>query len=671
MMIKRIALFFIGLSIFFSSCRPYAEDQLADISIDIRDATYQRIYDFQDRQMVDSLYSFLRDRNPTYRYVAAMAFASIKDTAGIDSLQLLLKDGVDEVRAAAAYALGQIGDPAAAPLLMQAFESYDTAGVFAKSNRAILEAIGKCGDEDHLRLVSTITTYLPTDTLLLEGQAWSLYRFALRDMIEERGTERMATIAGDPKYPVSARFIAANYLFRAANITIDSLTAAPLVETISSEPDARIRMALAVALGKAGTRNAIDTLLQLYDKENDYRVRCNILRAFSNFEYVDVQAKVIQALKDPNPHVKMRAAQYFVENGAAEDATYYWRMAKDSLPSNIQLELYRAANRHLPYYYVDFRNAINAELRRRFRQAVSPYEKAGALRALAEFGWNMRFIKNEGFKAEQHPVIRTTSVQALNQISRIPNYRTFFGEGYRQMNRELAYAFREAIESGDPGMMAEAGNAMVNDERRFGRYLDSLTFIDRAMEKLELPKEIETYNALQNARAFLNQEAPPNPQKPGYNHPIDWEVLTESAIEPRAILRTSKGNITVRLLPQIAPGSVANFIQLARDDYYDGKNFHRVVPNFVIQGGCPRGDGYGSLNYSIRSELPYLHYDQAGYVGMASAGNHTEGVQFFITHSPTPHLDGNYTIFGRVVEDDLAIVHQIQVGDLIEDIVIQ
>ncbi|NRB62159.1 MAG: peptidylprolyl isomerase [Saprospiraceae bacterium] len=123
-------------------------------------------------------------------------------------------------------------------------------------------------------------------------------------------------------------------------------------------------------------------------------------------------------------------------------------------------------------------------------------------------------------------------------------------------------------------------------------------------------------------------------------------------------------------MPEQAPGSVANFISLAVDNFFNDKPFHRVVPNFVIQGGCPRGDGYGGLNYSIRSELADLYYDQAGYVGMASAGNHTEGTQFFITHSPTPHLDGNYTIFARVI-DGLSNVYAIEIGDTIERIEIQ
>jgi cyclophilin family peptidyl-prolyl cis-trans isomerase len=112
---------------------------------------------------------------------------------------------------------------------------------------------------------------------------------------------------------------------------------------------------------------------------------------------------------------------------------------------------------------------------------------------------------------------------------------------------------------------------------------------------------------------------------------------------------------------------VANFLELIESGYYTGKNFHRVVPNFVIQGGCNRGDGYGTLEYTIRSELPYLHYDREGMVGMASAGNHTESQQFFITHSPTPHLDGNYTLFARVVSG-MDVVHQTRLGDIIEEV---
>ena len=118
-----------------------------------------------------------------------------------------------------------------------------------------------------------------------------------------------------------------------------------------------------------------------------------------------------------------------------------------------------------------------------------------------------------------------------------------------------------------------------------------------------------------------------------------------------------------------SPGSVSAILKLINDGYYDGKAFHRVVPNFVAQGGCPRGDGWGSMDYTIRSEFTSRGY-QTGTVGLASAGKDTESCQWFITHSPTPHLDGRYSIIAEVV-DGMDVVHQLEVGDLIESMQLQ
>ena len=104
-------------------------------------------------------------------------------------------------------------------------------------------------------------------------------------------------------------------------------------------------------------------------------------------------------------------------------------------------------------------------------------------------------------------------------------------------------------------------------------------------------------------------------------------------------------------------------------NYFDNKPIHRVVPNFVIQTGCHRGDGWGSEDYSIRSEFSLRRY-KTGSVGMASAGKDTEGTQWFITYSPTPHLDGRYSIFAEVVEG-LGVLEYLQVGDNINDVIIE
>jgi cyclophilin family peptidyl-prolyl cis-trans isomerase/HEAT repeat protein len=139
--------------------------------------------------------------------------------------------------------------------------------------------------------------------------------------------------------------------------------------------------------------------------------------------------------------------------------------------------------------------------------------------------------------------------------------------------------------------------------------------------------------------------------------------------QTKAIVKTEKGSFTIDLLPEDAPLTVDNFISLARKGYYNGLVVHRVVPNFVIQDGDPRGDGMGGPGTNIRCEINTVPYDR-GAVGMALSGKDTGGSQWFVTHSPQPHLDGGYTVFGRVPESDMAVVDSIARGDKIISITI-
>ena len=132
----------------------------------------------------------------------------------------------------------------------------------------------------------------------------------------------------------------------------------------------------------------------------------------------------------------------------------------------------------------------------------------------------------------------------------------------------------------------------------------------------------------------------------------------------KAVLTTEKGTFAIDLLPDDAPLTVDNFIKLARANYFNGLEVHRVVPNFVMQDGDPRGDGNGGPGWSIRCEINMVPYDR-GAVGMALSGKDTGGSQWFVTHSPQPHLDGGYTVFGRVNESDMKVVDNIVRGDKI------
>ena len=147
------------------------------------------------------------------------------------------------------------------------------------------------------------------------------------------------------------------------------------------------------------------------------------------------------------------------------------------------------------------------------------------------------------------------------------------------------------------------------------------------------------------------------------------KAFADTTANPTALIQTSRGVIEIELLFDAAPLTVLNFIDLVNQGFYNGLIFHRVVPNFVIQGGCPRGDGWGGPPYFIRCEYSDLPYER-GTVGIATSGRDTGGSQFFITHSPQPHLDGRYTVFGQVISG-MDVVDQIVVGDLIQNIVIR
>lgn len=136
----------------------------------------------------------------------------------------------------------------------------------------------------------------------------------------------------------------------------------------------------------------------------------------------------------------------------------------------------------------------------------------------------------------------------------------------------------------------------------------------------------------------------------------------------RAILETEKGTIHIDFFDEAAPNTVKNFVDLSQKGFYDGLTFHRVIPDFMIQGGCPNGDGRGGPGYNIKCEInPNKHL--AGSLSMAHAGRDTGGSQFFICHSPQAHLDGVHTVFGRT--SDMDVVNAIQKGDKILSVKIE
>ena len=153
-----------------------------------------------------------------------------------------------------------------------------------------------------------------------------------------------------------------------------------------------------------------------------------------------------------------------------------------------------------------------------------------------------------------------------------------------------------------------------------------------------------------------------------WDNPPDMQIDTDKNI--RVTIQTNRGDIKLSLYPQLAPKTVNNFVFLAGEGFYNGVIFHRVINNFMIQGGDPTGTGRGGPGYRFEDEFkgnPLKH--EKGSISMANAGPGTNGSQFFITHSPQPHLDGAHTVFGKVIEGQ-EVVDQIRQGDTMEKVTV-
>ncbi len=672
---KVITFFLIGLA----ACVPpeFGKKSGSNVAIDLGDSKVQQIFHLRDRQTptaVDSLLHYLSDNNPTYRYLAAMAFGSTREVRAVDSLGQLLKDNSAEVRRAAAFALGQIGSSRAEPFLIQAFERIDTGNRFILSNAAILEAIGKCGTRKSLDNLLQIQSYDYADSLLHEGQALGILRFGLRDSISSEAVRKMMLWADNAQLANRVRIVAANYLMRVKNIRLDTAATLTAKRLARTDPSPFIRMALARALGKSNFPMwVVPTIDSIIKYERDWRVRTNALYALHDIEYKVAHPILETALKDKNLHVAHATAEFFANKGNEFYARAYQNLALDTaLARSVKVRMLGAALRWSTYYPRQ-RDSLNSQLLTLYRLAIEPPQKAEILKnGLAYYGANYLFLRDEIFKPEQTPIIKTAAAQALAHIASDNDAGTkTFRADFWKVKQTLKSTLFELIRSADEGLCVEAVKALRNPEAGFNKQLlrDSVPILVSTLQSLKIPAQYETYDEIAQTVNWILDSTFIKKRKLTPRS-TNWGIFKTLPDYPIAVVRTSKGIFKIRLLPHVAPATVANFVGLVRSGFFSGKYFHRVVPNFVAQTGCPRGDGYGSLDFSLASEIAGLHYHTEGIIGMASAGPHTEGTQWFVTHSPTFHLDPNYTIFAEVV-DGMGVVQALEIGDSIQGISIQ
>ena len=659
-------LVFLGL---LTACKQDANLVKSDIIVDLDNPVIQQIFNIQNDRNTDAILPFLTVKNPTHRYLAALALGSIQDTAAIKDLADLLNDEYEEVRYAAAYALGQTKNTQASMYLADAFGQDSSRLVQA----GILEAIGRCGTIDHLNYMCVARPYPIQDSVLLEGQALGIYRFALRGMVHKEGTTKiMNDFMANSLMAPKARFVAANYLARTQGIDLTGYENV-LINSVTEEKNANILMSLVVALAKTKTSRAKATLARVFPKQKDYRIKCNILRGLKHFAYDSVKNIAFKALNDTSIHVQVTAAEYLYHNGNDLDAGIYYDKGFKHKNWQVSSLLLGAAIKNLSYFKTKTKSFYSQKVISKYKDLENVYHKAALLKALGNYSWNYRFISNEIFSQFDSikipEVIRSSGTEALVLLRSNPMFGKELGLSKVRVTTEVNELLKRCIVDGDPAMQAIVADLLTNESMDFKTVFNDYNFIQTAQSQLSLPGNIETYIALQKAlNYFEGKPNTPITKKSNNFTDIDWPLIKALKNKRKATIKTSRGTVTLELRPDVAPATVTQFVHLAKAKYYNNKPFHRIVPNFVAQGGCSRGDGWSGFDVTVMSEFnPNVNYHSEGWVGMASAGKDTESAQFFITHCPTLHLDGNYTSFAKVV-GGMDVVHQLQVGDLIESV---
>lgn len=610
------------------------------------DSVRVRIADLQHARDATGLIGFTdRQHKKDYRLAAIRGLASVQDSSVSPQLIDLLSDPDMEIVQAAAYALGQTGQGANELLV---------AGMAAKDESSaliLLEACGKVGSAGHLDSLLAQTAAMPSTGHHQAGVMAACFRFGVRGIVRvETAARAYQLIQSGSKV---AQHWACAFVGRVGALGMEAdSNALDLALAVKLPPDDLQH--LVKRLGKCAPTFARPRLERyLADEKADWRVRVSAIRALRALGDGSVTLGLQAALKSEIAPLAMEAAAYLLEHcGKTQaDEGVALTLANSTTEPVLQASIFAAAIKHAEGK--PGADSVHAVVLKALAATKDPTVRGLCYLALSYDRREEDFLAQHLLDAPAGPE-RTGIMTGLSQL--------YVREPGKQKSRvEL---LQRAVESGDVALMGIAATLLRDPATGLDKAVRDTSFLAAALTTLKLPRDIETANEIQRTINHINgrPDAPLAPIPPA--GPIDWKLVRGISSHQIWVMETSKGMIRIELDVESAPSTVGNIVRLVRDQYFDGKLFHRVVPNFVAQAGCPRGDGWGSVEPMIRSEWPGIRFSE-GAVGMASAGKDTESCQFFITHSSTPHLDGRYTVFGYVVQG-MDVVSRLNIGDTIK-----
>lgn len=640
-----------------SGCVPPKDKPPGKPVFDLSQPMAQKIFKFKDQQNVDSLLYFINHPDPMLRYNATRAFASFQTKEAVPYIIERLQDSIPEIQSIAAYAAGQLGDASLSSNLLNAL---DNENINSTKNKHILEAIGKIGTEKELELLVTADPYRKAHDTLNLGKALAIFEFGNRGIFHPKGTETMVKMTTE-QYPLFASVVASEYLRKFSTIDLNPYKF-QLLQALKKETNVHRKINLISVLSRLGSDELLDPIFEQILEADDSRVAYAGLQNLGKFNYIKTIERILDLLKDDDILIALGATYYIQNHGNAGDAFFYVNEIDKIQFDEVKVKLYSNVLRLIEFRYPLTRQKVQKQLLELFDKSDDLYVKRNIIKALAnnpivvEKSWELAMN-------QENILLQTAVVEGIGELLNdyIANSNRYIQNLYGPKLNEYLY---QAVKTNDAGMISAALWSLNSTPKEliFDKWnRDSLLSV---RQKLQFPRDLEPIYLMEQFADKLNLgsgfEIPDNPKAHVFDS-TQFNSLGDSLI---VNIKTTKGVIMIEMLSNHAPTTVINFMELVHNQYYNDKYFHRVVPNFVVQAGCPRGDGYGSLDYTVPSEVGPLRYLDEGMVGMASMGLHTEGSQFFITHVPTPHLSGRYTIFGKV-KKGMDVVNNLIQGDQI------
>ena len=587
---------------------------------------------------VAPLSKLLADPDPEVRQMAAFGLALIGDASARDPLIAALRDPSPLVQGSAAEALGLIGDRTAADAVGQMAAAIVQSGAVAQTPGADGDAI-RDSPVGALRLAMfalvRLNAYDQLAAAVLDGAQprvrWWPVAFALQRLEDPRALPALLTLVKDP-HPYTRAFAV-----KGLGVMKDR-AAVPLLTPLVEGPDRALAVEAIRALGRIGDPAGAPPLLKLIAAmKADPTLRLEAVTAVGSIKGDGVIDLLLDVLGDPSPPVRAAAirslAQLDPENfitvlsGLDPDPHWSVRSALATVLGTLPVEV------GLPRLL-----AMRDDSDERVVPAV--LASLAALRAPDAVA-----IVSERLKTGD-AIVRAAAASALAKL-KAPAGPVLLAEAYRTGLKDATYVARGAALTA----IAEYGAGAATPT-----LTEALSDADWAVRvrAASLLKQLDP----SSDAAMKIRPAPTGRPESAY----EASRLLSPPVSTQVFVETDRGTIQIELAVVDAPLTVETFVTLARKGFYDGLTFHRVVPDFVIQGGDPRGDGEGGPGFTIRDELsqqPFLR----GSVGIALDWEDTGGSQFFITHSPQPHLDARYTVIGRVISG-VEVVDQIQPWDV-------